>query len=107
MYSRVNKFLEQMNCFYKLQFGFRSKHSTAHALIEITERIRKALDDDMAACGIFIDLQKAFDTVNHEILIDKLDYYGIRGVSNNWFKSYLSNRSQFVSPYKALSPTLK
>ena len=97
MYARVYKFLDQMKCFYSLQFGFRNRHSTAHALIEITERIRSALDDNMAACGIFIDLQKAFDTVNHEILIDKLNHYGIRGVSNNWFKSYLSNRTQFVS----------
>ena len=49
------------------------------------------------ACGIFIDLQKAFDTVNHIVLIDKLNYYGIRGIGNSWFKSYLSDRSQYVS----------
>ena len=97
MYARVYQFLDKMKCFYTLQFGFRNKHSTAHALIEITERIRNALDGKMLACGIFIDLQKAFDTVNHDILIDKLHHYGIRGVSNNWFKSYLSNRTQFVS----------
>ena len=56
-----------------------------------------ALDNEKYACGIFIDLQKAFDTVNHSILINTLNYYGIRGVVNNWFKSYLSNRSQYVS----------
>ena len=82
---------------YDLQFGFRKKHSTNHALIEITETIRKALDDKKYACGIFIDLQKAFDTVNHSILVNKLEYYGIRGVGNNWFESYLSNRLQYVS----------
>ena len=97
MFSRVYKFLDNHKCFYNLQFGFRSKHSTTHALIEITENIRKALDDNEYACGIFIDLQKAFDTVNHSILIDKLYHYGIRGVGNDWFKSYLSNRSQYVS----------
>ena len=97
MFNRVYKFLEDQKCIYDLQFGFRSKHSTNHALIEITENIRKALDNKKIAYGIFIDLQKAFDTVNHSILINKLNYYGIRGTGNNWFKSYLSNRSQYVS----------
>ena len=80
-----------------MQFGFRQKHSTNHALIDITESIRKALDNGKFACGVFIDLQKAFDTVNHHILTNKLNYYGIRGIANNWFKSYLVNRSQYVS----------
>ena len=97
MFNRVYKFLEDHNCIYNLQFGFRKKHSTNHALIEITENIRKALDNNKLACGIFIDLQKSFDTVNHDILIDKLNYYGIRGIGNTWFKSYLSNRIQCVS----------
>ena len=61
------------------------------------EIIQKALDDGQIACGIFIDLQKAFDTVSHDILLEKLDHYGIRGISNDWFRSYLSDRSQFVS----------
>ena len=52
---------------------------------------------DIPGCGIFVDLQKAFDIVDHEILLSKLDYYGIQGISNNWFKSYLSNCKQFVS----------
>ena len=97
MFNRVYKFLEEQQCIYNLQFGFRKKHSTNHALIEITESVRNALDNKKYDCGIFIDLQKAFDTVNHSILINKLNYYGIRGVGNNWFKSYLTNRSQYVS----------
>ena len=97
IFNRLYSFLEQHNLLYKLQFGFRKKHSTNHALIEITESIRKALDNKQCACGIFIDLQKAFDTVNHEILVNKLAYYGIRGVGNAWFKSYLMGRSQYVS----------
>ena len=97
MYARVYKFLNKFNCIYNLQFGFREKHSTNHALINITESIRSALDNDKTVCGIFVDLQKAFDTVNHEILIEKLNYYGIRGTANSWFKSYLNNRKQFVS----------
>ena len=97
MFNRVYKFLEKCKCIFHRQFGFRQKHSTNHALLEITENIRKALDTGKFACGIFIDLQKAFDTVNHNILIDKLKHYGIRGTANNWFQSYLSNRTQFVS----------
>ena len=97
MFNRVYKFLEKYKCIFNRQFGFRQKHSTNHALIEITENVRKALDEGKFACGIFIDLQKAIDTVNHEILIDKLQHYGIRGTANQWFRSYLSNRTQFVS----------
>ena len=67
------------------------------SFIDITETIRQAIDNKKFACGIFVDLQKSFDTVNHDILIDKLEHYGIRGTANNWFASYLKNHSQFVS----------
>ena len=97
MHSRLYNFLSIHNCIYDLQFGFRDKHSTNHALLDLTEDIRSALDDNSFAIGVFIDLQKAFDTVDHKILLHKLDYYGIRGISNDWFKSYLTNRKQFVS----------
>lgn len=97
VHERVYLFLEDYQCIYSLQFGFRKKHSTNHTLIDITETIRQALDNKKYACGIFVDLQKAFDTVNHDILIAKLEYYGIRGIANDWFSSYLKNRSQFVS----------
>ena len=82
---------------YDLQFSFRQTFSASHALINLTGNTRQALDEGYIGCGIFVDLQKAFDTVDHEILLFKLDYDGIRGISNIWCKSYLSNRKQFVS----------
>ena len=71
-------YVEKYKCIYNLQFGFRKKYSINHALIKITESIRSALDKGNTACEIFIDLQKAFDTVNHTVLIDKLYHYGHR-----------------------------
>ena len=71
--------------------------STLHAVISITDKIQKAIDQGYYSCGIFLDLSKAFDTVNHPILLDKLEYYGIRGLAKQWFESYLMNRMQFVS----------
>ena len=97
MHSRVTSFLETYQCIYPLQFGFRKKHSTTHALINIIELIKPALDQSKFACGIFVDFSKAFDTVDHNILLQKLSHYGIRGLSNKWFESYLTGRKQFVS----------
>ena len=97
VYSRLYSFLNLHNCLYELQFGFPANHSTNHALLSLTEKIREALDNSDFACGIFIDLQKAFDTVDHQILLKKLENYGVRGLANNWFNSYLTNRQQFVS----------
>ena len=97
VYSRLYSFLELHNCIFELQFGFRAKHSTQHALASLTEMVKQALDEGNFACGIFVDFAKAFDTVDHTILLKKLEHYGVRGLANNWFKSYLTNRKQYVS----------
>ena len=98
MYNRLYTFLNNNNIIYNLQFGFRQQYSTSHALNNITENIRKGpLDDGDIGCGVFVDLQKAFDTVDPQMLLAKFNHYGIRGVSNDWFKSYLSNPNQYAS----------
>ena len=83
MYRRLYTFLNNKNIIYDLLFGFRQQYSTTHTLINITENIRNTLDDGYIGCGVLIDLQKAFDTVDHQILLAKLNHYGIRGVSND------------------------
>ena len=96
-YKRPSNFLDINNLIYSLQFGFRQKYSTTHALINLTESIRQTRDEGSFGYGIFVRLLKAFDTVDHKILLYKLEYYEIRGVCNDLFKSYLSDRKQFVS----------
>ena len=76
-----------------ITYNLRKQYSTSHALINITENIRKALDDGNIGWGVFVDLQKVFDTIDHKILLAKLNHYGIHEVSYDWFKSYLSNHS--------------
>ena len=97
LYVRMYNFITNNNLFYGRQYGFRHKYSTNHALISLTEHIKSNLDQKNIVCGIFIDLEKAFDTVNHSILCDKLYQYGFRGEFNSLIKSYLYNRKQFVS----------
>ena len=97
MHKRLNDFLETNDVLHNWQFGFRQKHSTSHALISLTERIKQTIDRGNFACGVFIDLKRTFDTVNHTIMLHKLEHYGIRGIPLQWFKSYLTDRKQYVS----------
>ena len=96
MYNRLINYLLKHSILCENQYGFRPKHSTLLAITEMTEKITEALDNKQFAIGVFIDLSKAFDTLDHYILLDKLKHYGIRGTALNWFESYLKNRQQFV-----------
>ena len=96
MYNRVHDFMLKEDTLCDLQFGFRKGTSTTHALVNLVENIKKSLDNKTNVCRVFGDLQKAFDTVNHKILLDKLYYYGVRGQAHLWFESYLTDRKQKV-----------
>ena len=96
MYNHLLNFLEKCYILYENQFGFRQGHSTNHALITLVDKITQSLDSKDIVIGIFLDLKKAFDTVDHKILLKKLYKYGIRGNAHSWFESYLTNRSQYV-----------
>ena len=96
MYNRLYSHMISNSLFYKKQFGFQRNCSTEHAILELTEQITKSFENNSFMLGVFIDLSKAFDTVNHEILLAKLNHYGIKGRSYNWIKNYLKDRKQFV-----------
>ena len=95
-YQIIN-YLTEKNLLYNNQYGFRPGHSTIHPLLKFIDFISQAHCNNQFAIAIFIDLKKAFDTVNHNILLDKLKFFGIKGVANAWFRSYLQDRQQFVS----------
>ena len=95
--SRLLKFLEKEKMLFPGQFGFRSNHFNDFAILSIIDKVQQAIDQGDLSCGIFLDFSKAFDTVDHAILIEKLDFYGIKGIAKDWFTSYLTNRQQFVT----------
>ena len=95
--DRLISYLETFELLNKNQFGFRKKHSTIHAMINLLDTCLNSLDQKLTVGGVFLDISKAFDCVDHNILFDKLKNYGIRGNILEWFKSYLSNRELYVS----------
>ena len=96
MNNRLDRFFKKHNVFYKYQFGFRKNHATNNALTEVMNNIYKSLDEGNYVFGIYIDQKMAFDTVQHKILLYKLQHYGIGGLAFQWFESYLSKRKQFL-----------
>ena len=102
LYENFNK----NNLLYKIQYGFRTLHSTEFASLEIIDIIGKDLDNGKLPIEVFLDLSKAFDTLDHTILLEKLLYYGIKRTELAWFKSYLTNRTQSVSYDSTNSRTL-
>ena len=94
--KRLEAYINSKNILEKNQFGFRRIAFYYMAILDMYDKISESIDKHEVSIGIFIDLSKAFDTINHKILIDKLEHYGIRGVPLHWFRDYLSNRKQYV-----------
>jgi len=93
------RFIDKYNIIYSHQYGFRPKHDTSHPLLQFLDKIYQGLkkDESEYTLGVFLDLKKAFDTVDFDILLEKLNHYGFRGITNEWFRNYLTNRTQYVS----------
>ena len=96
IYNKVFEFLVRYEILFESQYGFRTGHNTTHATLDFIKSIEECIEMGHYAIGVFCDLSKAFDTLNHSILLEKLDHYGIRGTALKWFKSYLMNRYQYV-----------
>ena len=96
MFNRLLSFLNKNDILYKLQFGFRSGHSTAMALMALVDNISSSIDKGEFTLGVFLDFSKAFDCLNHRILFDKLEHYGVRSEALQWFRSYFTDRKQYV-----------
>ena len=97
MYIRLFKYLSENSILYEKQIGFQTYHSTEHAILLFVNQLYQSFDESRFTLGIFIDLSKALDTVDHKILTKYIELYGIKGYNLRWFKSYLSNRKQFMT----------
>ena len=98
-YPRLSGFLTKFNILNHHQYGFRPHHSTAMAILELVNNIYEGFENNQYTVGVFVDLKKPFDTVNHEILLDKLNFYSITGIPLTWLTSYLPHRQQYVMVY--------
>ena len=104
--QQLYSYFKSNNLFYTGQYGFRDEHSTELAALELVDRLNTEIDEKNIPIAIYMDLSKAFDTLDHSILTHKLSYYGITGAALSWFKSYLSNRYQYVEIEKCKSNPL-
>ena len=103
MYTRLMSYLNKHDILKENQYGFTTKHSTQQAIIQLVDKITTAIEQKEYTIGLFLDLSKAFDTVDHSILLSNLEHYGIRGIALEWFKNYLHDRQQIVKYNKTLS----
>ena len=104
---RLQSYLESISFFYVNQFGFRKNHSPALAISFLVDQIHQAKEQKLIPLAVFLDFSKAFDTLDHDILLTKMEHYGIRGPALTLFQSYLSNRHQYVSLDGAFSEQLR
>ncbi len=96
IFNQLYSFFQKQKPFYNSQYGFRSEHSTEFTALEVVDRLINKMDKSETPINIYLDLSKAFDTIDYHILINKLEYYGVTGSSINLFKSYLLNHKQYV-----------
>jgi hypothetical protein len=97
VHKRLYYFLDQQDIFYDNQYGFRKKHSTIDAVTKFITDIAQSFENKQSTLAVYLDLSKAFDTIDHTILHKKLEYYGVRGLALDWFMTYLGNRRQYVN----------
>ena len=95
--NRLTSYLKANRIFYNGQYGFCKDHSTALVLMDLVEHITNCVDTKRVTIGVFVDLKKVFDTINHKILLNKLEMYGIRDMALEWLQNYLSERQQYVN----------
>ena len=107
MYRRLYSYLQENKILYSKQFGFQTGHSTDHVIIQLVEEIYQNFEKNKYTLGVFIDLAKAFDTMDHKTLLRKMEIYGISGTTQKWFENYLTNRKQYIEISKIKKIDLK